>query len=65
MKVFTASHDGVWLGGDSVIVAQDKEEAVLLLKSSLKSAGLRTDGFDLKEVDLSKPKAIMLDDGDY
>jgi hypothetical protein len=65
MKVFTASHYGVYLGGCSVIVAKDEATARTLLSAELEHRKLKQDGVELRVVDADVEQVIMLTDGDY
>jgi len=65
MKVFTAEHDGVWLGGYSVIVAENEAEALDLLKAELIKQHLSLKWIEVKELDTSAKGAVVLFDGDY
>ena len=69
MKMFIYSHDGMTLGGDSVVIANDKEEAETLLKEMFQKHGCGFNSetwFELKkEVSIQSPKAIMIFNGEY
>lgn len=66
LKVFSACHHGRWLGGYSVVVAEDKEKALEILNVELARQGLASsDLSDLTEVDLYAPGVDMLWNGDY
>ena len=67
MKVFTCNdHKGHWpVGASSVVVAKSKKGARTLLQKELDSQGLGAGEFTLKELDLTKPHAIVLTDGEY
>jgi hypothetical protein len=70
MKVFTSTdHEAFYVGGASVVIAESEAEARELLTASLNSIGLpkrpEHRDFTLQEVDISKPQAIVLHDGDY
>ena len=68
MKVFyCTTFEGVWpVGTAALIVAENTDDARILLKNKLKSIGLdlKSDNA-LVEVDASEPKAIVLCNGDY
>lgn len=53
------------VGGASVVIAENEQQARLLLREELIRNGLDDDDFTLQEVDSSSPKAIILDDGQY
>jgi hypothetical protein len=68
MKVFICiDHDGHWpVGVASVVAAQDEEQARELLAAELRTFGLKPErGFTLQALDLSAPRARVLNDGDY
>ena len=69
MKLFTCTdHDAHWVGGSSVVVAEDEAEATQLLDAKLAEHGLKPRAevpYALTERDISKPVAFVLDDGDY
>jgi hypothetical protein len=54
------------VGGASVVVAEDEEQARALLYAELRTHGLRKDEpFTLQEVSLDRPHAVVLNNGDY
>jgi hypothetical protein len=68
MKIFTCDdfkgHYSV--GTSAVIVANDGAEADKLLRGELKEHGLETNGhLTLREINITQPKAFILQDGDY
>jgi hypothetical protein len=67
MNVYTCiDHDGRWpVGVASVVVARDEAEARKLLAEALIKIGLKGDDFTLQLLDLSKPNAVVLNNGDY
>lgn len=69
LRVFASrDHDGVWLGGVSVVVAADEAAARALLDAALREHGLQPGAaapYSLREIDLSQPAATVLWDGDY
>jgi hypothetical protein len=67
MKVWTCNdHDGHWVGTASVIVADTEDQARELLKAELKEHGLDFHKpFTLRRINTSRPKAFVLQDGDY
>ncbi len=70
MKIYTCNdHDTINpVGGASVIVAKDKQHAIRKLDRQLKERGLKgycEEPYTLDELDISKPQAIILHDGDY
>lgn len=69
MKLYVCTdHDGVYFTGTSIVVEEGKEQAKKLLDKELVAHGLEPYEdfpYTLTEGDLSKPKATILDDGDY
>ena len=65
LKVFYVRHDGVWLGGLSLVVAHDVDEAKRLVVEQLIALRLKLDGLEVVEVDTNKVQALILDNGDY
>lgn len=66
LKVFTCDdHDGVWLGGASVVVAASEDDARRLLAAELQSRNLRTERMTLRQLDLRSASVNVLWDGNY
>jgi hypothetical protein len=65
MKTFIAEHNGIYLGGYSVITAKDRNQARRLLKKLLKEHSLSLNSITLEEVDITSPNAAMIWNGDY
>lgn len=71
MKVFTCTNfvGRFPVGVSAIVVAENIEEAGHVLSARLKSAGLNqgygAPALRLDEVDLSRPGASILNDGDY
>jgi hypothetical protein len=68
MKVFYCTDHKTHypVGGSSVVVAQDEEQARQMLKDALKLEGLGWRGDEqLVELNTSVPGARVLDNGDY
>jgi hypothetical protein len=69
LKIFWATHTGVYLGGCSVIVAKDRRTARRLLKRALRDEPGIADGdeeiYTMKELDTLTAGVTMLDNGDY
>ena len=69
MNVYVCTdHEGHWpVGVCSLIVAKDEDEAKRLLVTELLTHGLKQDGkpFELREINVSEPRAFVLLDGDY
>jgi hypothetical protein len=67
MNVYTCTdHDGHWVGVASVIVAEDEEDARVLLIKELRSHGLdEAKPFTLQKINTNDPRAYVLQNGDY
>jgi hypothetical protein len=66
MNVYEVRHDGHYLGGLSIVVAESEEHAVLLTKLAIVEHGCKTDGINVvRLLDMSQPCCYVLDDGDY
>lgn len=69
MKVWTCNDfEGHWpVGAAAVVVAETEEQAKDLLDFALSVEGLgrQEDGYTLKTLDINKPEAIVLVNGDY
>ncbi len=68
MKVWTCTdHDGHWpVGVASVVVADTEDQARELLKAEIKEHGLdHHKPFTLRRINTSRPKAFVLQNGDY
>lgn len=67
MKVWTAKFDGIWMGGDAVVVAKDVETAVAILNDEIALLGLkdRVTAEDMIPLNTKKEGVLILDDGDY
>jgi hypothetical protein len=67
LKLFTCTdHAGVWpVGVASVVVAHTEHEARGLLTEALEAEGLSEKPFTLRRIDTSRPKAVVLRNGDY
>ena len=74
MKIFTSNDfdTGYWTGTAAVVVAENHEEAWKALARELEGwdtparrSKVIHSSFNLREVDLSNPQVIILQDGDY
>lgn len=66
MNVYEVRHDGHYLGGLSVVVADDEKQAIELTKPAIKEHGLACDGIRVvRKLSVDKPHCYVLDDGDY
>lgn len=70
MRLFTCTdHDGHWpVGAASVVVASGEAEASALLDEALKKHGLKPYAdcrYTLREINITTPRAFILQDGDY
>jgi hypothetical protein len=59
-------HDSHYVGGASVVCANDEIEARRLLDQQLRQHGLKPEkGYTLSEISLDVPFACVIKDGDY
>lgn len=59
-------HDGHYpVGVASVVFAEDEAQARALLAAELREHGLKDERFTLRRLNSTKPKAFVLQDGDY
>ena len=66
LKVWTADHDGVTLGGQSIVIAHSEAEARALLRVELDQNWCDPKKeIKLTLVDTDKPQAIIINNGDY
>ena len=71
MKTFIAEHNGIFIGGYSVVVAIDRNQARRLLKPIIKEYLKEYDRDDQKisikltEINSTKPNAVLISNGDY
>jgi len=67
MNVYTCvDHDNHYVGVASVVVAETEEQARDLLKAELRGHGLNPDvPFTLRKINITDPRAFVLQDGDY
>ena len=66
MKVYGVEHDGIWLGGYSVVVAESAEEAELMVIKMMKDKGIKyKDDITFTEIDISTKGVTLLWNGDY
>lgn len=67
MLVFTLHHNGVYMSGNSVVVAETKRKAVNAINRALKAEGLKATvkESDLIALDTTKPSVEILFNGDY
>lgn len=65
-KVFYASFNGMYIGGSAVIVADDNDHAMTLLKTRMQGEGLGDEIiYSVDEVDTKLPCVPHFDNGDY
>jgi ribonuclease PH len=66
MKVFAIEHEGVYLGGMSIAVAETEDQAREQLKFALNDMKLKYTGEEkLIEIDPTKENFYVLWNGDY
>ena len=66
MKVYGVEHDGIWMGGYSVVVADSAEEAELMVIKMMKDKGIKyKNDITCTEIDTSTKGVTLLWNGDY
>lgn len=66
MNVYEVRHDGHFLGGLSVVMAETEEQAIELTKEAIVGHGLKTDGITVeRQLRTDRPHCYVLDNGDY
>jgi len=69
VKVYVCyDHDGFWMGGVSVVLAENEDDARQQLDAALVAACLaphKDHPYDLHELDSTQPQACILFNGDY
>ena len=70
MKTFLAEHNGIWLGGYSIVVAKNRQQArmslIPVIKDFLKE--YKKDqkiSIKLTEIDDTEPNIVLISNGDY
>jgi hypothetical protein len=61
MKVFLVSYDGLWMGGQSVVIAEHKLSALQLVKDSPNT----TNFVNASAVELPSEGVVYNDNGNY
>ena len=64
-RVFAARHDGHYLGGYSVVIAESAEEAYRMMRLELANLKLDEEDIEIEEVSLDFPSVTVQFDGDY
>lgn len=68
-RCWTAELKGHWpVGACGFVIASDANEAARLLSKAIREAGMPEQTitpFSLVEIDISTPRAVILNDGDY
>ncbi len=66
MNIYEVRHDGHYLGGLSIVVADNEAQAVELTKAAIVEHGLKTDGIKVvRALGVTEPRCYVLDNGDY
>lgn len=66
MNIYEVRHAGHFLGGLSIVVAEDEERARALTAEAIIEHGLKTEGIEVvRRLNLEKERCFVLDDGDY
>lgn len=64
LKAFKVEHDGIFLGGISIVFAADEDDARLLMSMKLADEKIQPKIFDIEEIPVTRG-AVMLWNGDY
>jgi hypothetical protein len=65
-QLWHARHGGVWLDGASIISATTEEEARSLLLAEMAANGIGDEPiYEIKQIDMSTPKCVVIWNGDY
>lgn len=66
MNVYEVRHDGHYLGGLSVVIAENEDQAIKLTADAIVGHGLKPDGIRVaRRLKTDLPHCYVLDDGDY
>lgn len=66
MNVYEVRHDGHYLGGLSIVVAENEFQALELAVEAVRAHGLSPNGCKVvRPLSLERPFCYVLDDGDY
>ena len=66
MNVYEVRHDGHYLGGLSIVVAESEERALALTKFAVVEHGLSVSNVRVvRKLNLEQERCFVLDDGDY
>ncbi len=65
MKTFLAEHNGMYIGGYSIVTAGSKKAAEKLIKELLVGNKLKIENIKLTEVNTVKRNAVLISNGDY
>lgn len=66
MNVYTVNHDGVYIEGVSLVIAESVDMALILINKKLESMSLpKVEKKDIKQQDTSTRRVDVLFNGDY
>lgn len=66
MNVYEVTHDGIYLGGRSIVVAPNVDRALALTKFALVELKLDVDNIRIaRAFDLNQELCVVVDNGDY
>lgn len=66
MRLFLVEHEGKWLGGNTLVVTSVKGAANRMARKAMREHGLKDHKItEVTEIDISKPGAYVVNDGDY
>lgn len=67
LRAFLVAHDGGYIGGHALVVAETERKAVNAVNKALKEGGINETKTvkDLLEIDLTNPSATIISTGEY
>lgn len=65
MKVYSVSHNGIILGGYSIVVADDEAEARQMMTEELKAEKLTPTIYSITEINPQDKGVTLIWNGDY
>lgn len=66
MNIYEVRHDGHYLGGLSIVIAETEIQAIELTRAAIIEHGLSTKGISVvRPLKVDEPRCYVLDDGDY
>jgi hypothetical protein len=66
VTIWHATHNGHYITGHSIIVAESEDEARALLEIEMKVHGISEPHvWDMRRLNTNEPKCFVISDGDY